>query len=63
MVVASAIIVALWSATRKKKLVTLVDPAQKVPIPLIEKEELSHDTRRFRFQLPSKKHCLGENPF
>jgi len=40
--------------------VTLVDAAVKVPLPLIEKEELSHDTRRFRFQLPSKEHCLGK---
>ncbi|KAK3927742.1 NADH-cytochrome b5 reductase 2 [Frankliniella fusca] len=58
-IVASAIIVALWSASKKKKLVALVDPAQKISLPLIEKEELSHDTRRFRFQLPSNKHCLG----
>lgn len=57
---ASAIIVALWSASRKKKLVALVDPTQKIPLPLVEKEELSHDTRRFRFGLPSKKHCLGK---
>ena len=27
--------------------------------PLIEKEELSHDTRRFTFALPSTKHKLG----
>lgn len=28
-------------------------------LPLIEKEEISHDTRRFRFGLPSDKHILG----
>ncbi|TMW60902.1 hypothetical protein Poli38472_000944 [Pythium oligandrum] len=30
-----------------------------VHLPLIEKEVLSHDTRRFRFGLPSDKHILG----
>lgn len=28
-------------------------------MPLIEKEDISHDTRRFRFGLPSDKHILG----
>ncbi len=28
--------------------------------PLIEKEVLSHDTRRFRFRLPSDQHILGK---
>lgn len=27
--------------------------------PLIDKEEISHDVRRFRFALPSKKHIMG----
>ncbi|CCI45577.1 unnamed protein product [Albugo candida] len=30
-----------------------------VHLPLVEKERLSHDTRRFRFALPSKNHVLG----
>lgn len=38
---------------------TLIDPNEKYYLPLIEKEELSHDTRRFRFALPSAKHILG----
>lgn len=33
--------------------------APTVHLPLIEKESLSHDTRRFRFGLPSEKHALG----
>lgn len=37
----------------------LVDPQSKYPLPLIEKEDISHDTRRFRFKLPSDKHVLG----
>uniref|UniRef100_A0A182WYU5 FAD-binding FR-type domain-containing protein n=1 Tax=Anopheles quadriannulatus TaxID=34691 RepID=A0A182WYU5_ANOQN len=38
---------------------TLLDPQEKYMLPLIEKEEISHDTRRFRFGLPSEKHILG----
>ena len=37
---------------------TLVDQ-ETVALKLIEKESLSHDTRRFRFALPSEKHVLG----
>ncbi|CAM9533725.1 unnamed protein product [Scytosiphon promiscuus] len=32
---------------------------QKLAVPLIEKEVLSHDSRRFRFELPSQNHKLG----
>lgn len=38
---------------------TLLDPNEKYYLPLIEKEEISHDTRRFRFGLPSSEHVLG----
>ncbi|XP_018899632.1 NADH-cytochrome b5 reductase 3 isoform X2 [Bemisia tabaci] len=38
---------------------TLTDPNVKVPLKLVEKHEISHDTRRFRFGLPSPKHVLG----
>ncbi|XP_017843409.2 NADH-cytochrome b5 reductase 3 isoform X2 [Drosophila busckii] len=44
---------------RTARLRTLVDPNDKYQLPLIEKEILSHDTRRFRFGLPSKQHVLG----
>jgi len=37
----------------KSKVVLLKDPNTKYPLKLIEREELSHDTRRFRFGLPS----------
>ncbi|KAG8507236.1 NADH-cytochrome b5 reductase 2, partial [Galemys pyrenaicus] len=43
----------------KKQLVTLQDPETKYPLPLIEKEQISHNTRRFRFGLPSPDHVLG----
>jgi len=29
------------------------------PVKLIEREEISHDTRRFRFALQSDRHVLG----
>lgn len=38
---------------------TLQDSNEKYLLPLIEKEEISHDTRRFRFGLPSEEHILG----
>ncbi|XP_062973379.1 NADH-cytochrome b5 reductase 2 isoform X2 [Elgaria multicarinata webbii] len=43
----------------KKGPVTLQDPNIKYPLRLIEREEISHDTRRFRFGLPSSEHILG----
>jgi len=39
--------------------VALQDPAVKVALPLIAREELSHDTRRLSFALPSQDHVLG----
>lgn len=45
----------------EKKCKLLQDPQAKYLIPLIEKEEISHDTRRFRFGLPTKQHVLGKN--
>ncbi|XP_037935661.1 NADH-cytochrome b5 reductase 3-like [Teleopsis dalmanni] len=44
---------------RTARLRTLIDPNDKYQLPLIEKEVLSHDTRRFRFGLPSNQHILG----
>lgn len=38
---------------------TLVDPNEKYLLPLIEKEQLSHDSYRYRFGLPSAEHVLG----
>lgn len=37
----------------------LQDPDTKYALPLIHKEPISHDTRKFRFGLPSDKHVLG----
>lgn len=38
---------------------TLKDPTVKYALPLVEKEDISHDTKRFRFGLPSPSHVLG----
>lgn len=46
-----------WFATDPPKL--LQNPEINYEVPLIEREEVSHDTRRFRFGLPSKDHVLG----
>ncbi|XP_051818243.1 NADH-cytochrome b5 reductase 3 isoform X1 [Antechinus flavipes] len=39
--------------------ITLENPEVKYPLRLIDKENISHDTRRFRFALPSPQHVLG----
>lgn len=43
----------------KKKKILLEDPVVKYSLPLIKKDVISHDTRRFRFGLPSEEHILG----
>lgn len=47
------------TSDKKNQLRTLTDATKKYLLPLIEKEEISHDTRRFRFGLPSSEHILG----
>jgi len=44
---------------KKQGPTTLVNPETKYALPLIEKIVVSHDTRKFRFGLPSKEHVLG----
>jgi len=58
-VAVSAIIAKIILDKKKGKKVTLVDPNVKYALKLIKKIELSHDTRLFRFELPSPEHCLG----
>lgn len=38
---------------------TLESPDEKYSLKLIEKIKVTHDTRIFRFGLPSKEHVLG----
>jgi len=44
---------------KEEHLITLKDPDVKYFFRLIDKEEVSHDTRRFKFALPSPEHVLG----
>jgi nitrate reductase (NAD(P)H) len=46
-------------ATTSSDLLTTLDPKKKVAVKLISKEELSRDSRRLRFALPSPQHTLG----
>ncbi|KAL4659315.1 NADH-cytochrome b5 reductase 3-like [Arapaima gigas] len=46
-------------SSKTKLAITLQDPAIKYPLRLIDKEIVSHDTRKFRFALPSPDHVLG----
>nr|CAG4648169.1 EOG090X0BKI [Moina brachiata] len=42
-----------------KSPVTLLDPQTKYPLKLIQRDVISHDTRKLRFALPSEDHILG----
>lgn len=44
---------------KKRQPEALQDPTVKYSLPLIEKEDINHDTKRFRFGLPSPSHVLG----
>lgn len=48
-----------WSDKRKKAPILLADPVVKYSLPLIQKDIISHDTRKFRFGLPTPNHVLG----
>uniref|UniRef100_A0A4W5QDK9 NADH-cytochrome b5 reductase n=1 Tax=Hucho hucho TaxID=62062 RepID=A0A4W5QDK9_9TELE len=45
--------------SKKKLAITLEDPNIKYALKLIDKEIISHDTRKFRFALREKDHVLG----
>lgn len=44
---------------QEKKLLITLEPEKRVSVRLIAKENITHDTRRFVFGLPSKDHLLG----
>jgi hypothetical protein len=48
-------------SAKQKELKTLLDPQTKYPLKLIERHVINHDTRRFRFALPSPQHVLGNS--
>ncbi|XP_056132535.1 NADH-cytochrome b5 reductase 3 [Lampris incognitus] len=45
--------------SKKRPAITLEDPSIKYALRLIDKQIVSHDTRKFRFALPSPEHILG----
>lgn len=48
-----------WKRNNSSHLKLLENPKEKYSVALIEREDISHDTRRFRFSLPSPDHILG----
>lgn len=44
---------------KRRPAITLEDPNEKYPLRLLDKEIISHDTRKFRFALRSLDHVLG----
>ncbi|OTF80666.1 NADH-cytochrome b5 reductase 2-like protein, partial [Euroglyphus maynei] len=48
-----------WIRNKASTPKLLENPKEKYPVALIEREEISHDTRRFRFGLPTNEHVLG----
>ncbi|XP_036433496.1 NADH-cytochrome b5 reductase 3 [Colossoma macropomum] len=44
---------------KRRPAITLEDPNVKYPLRLVDKEIISHDTRKFRFALRSPDHVLG----
>ncbi|XP_054656752.1 NADH-cytochrome b5 reductase 3 isoform X2 [Dunckerocampus dactyliophorus] len=45
--------------SKRRPAITLEDPNIKYALRLIDKQIVSHDTRKFRFALPSTEHVLG----
>uniref|UniRef100_T1J8N4 NADH-cytochrome b5 reductase n=1 Tax=Strigamia maritima TaxID=126957 RepID=T1J8N4_STRMM len=58
-VVVTAVVAKIFLSRPKGGPVTLQDPNVKYSLKLVDKEVISHDTRRFRFALPSLLHTLG----
>ena len=48
-----------WWRKRKPVQPVTLDGTTKIPLTLVDKKILSHDTRRFRFSLPTEEHTLG----
>ncbi|XP_045872260.1 NADH-cytochrome b5 reductase 2 isoform X1 [Meles meles] len=55
----TVVLLALRNMNLRRRRITLRDSETKYPLPLIEKEQITHNTRRFRFGLPSPDHVLG----
>lgn len=57
--VSAAVLKLIFGSKKKVPPKTLIEPTVKYPLKLVDKVIVSHDTRRFRFQLPSPQHILG----
>ncbi|BES90784.1 NADH-cytochrome b5 reductase [Nesidiocoris tenuis] len=58
-VVSTALVITYVYTKKNKRKKTLVDSTAKVSLKLIEKDVISHDTTKFRFELPTSEHTLG----
>eukprot|EP00182_Erythrolobus_australicus_P000417 CAMPEP_0185833810 /NCGR_PEP_ID=MMETSP1353-20130828/3516_1 /TAXON_ID=1077150 /ORGANISM="Erythrolobus australicus, Strain CCMP3124" /LENGTH=888 /DNA_ID=CAMNT_0028532139 /DNA_START=67 /DNA_END=2733 /DNA_ORIENTATION=+ len=47
------------SGVEEAEVLIALNPRQKIACPLIEREELTYNTRRLKFALPTKDHILG----
>lgn len=57
------VVLFMWfKKSKTAKQVLLKDPEIKYKVPLIAKENINWNTRRFRFGLPTERHVLGVNP-
>jgi cytochrome-b5 reductase len=58
-ILAKIFLPSLFGSKKKSAPVTLKASTLKYPLKLVDKEVISHDTRKFRFALPSEDHILG----
>mmetsp|Transcript_17098 Transcript_17098/g.27656 ORF Transcript_17098/g.27656 Transcript_17098/m.27656 type:complete len:309 (+) Transcript_17098:118-1044(+) len=58
-VVVLTVVIALYQRLNGAKKAVHFLEKKRVAVPLVEKIEISHDTRLFRFGLPNKNTCLG----
>uniref|UniRef100_A0A0B7B258 NADH-cytochrome b5 reductase n=1 Tax=Arion vulgaris TaxID=1028688 RepID=A0A0B7B258_9EUPU len=58
-ILAKIFLPSLFAGKKKGPPITLKDPTLKYSLKLVDKEVISHDTRKFRFALPTPDHILG----
>ena len=55
----SGVIAAVAQASKEGQELIALNPKKKIPFKLVDKIQLSHNSRLFRFALQSPKHKLG----
>jgi len=58
-ILAKVFLPGIFGEKKRKPQLTLKDATLKYPLKLVDKEIISHDTRKYRFALPSPEHILG----